>query len=85
MSMLRSIITNTAARSGAEIANRLGSAVFWVFVARYVGAAGLGSIAFAMSLFTLFEILATMGLGSAVIRDVAKQKNRAGLYFGQTL
>lgn len=85
MTILRSMVTNTAARSVTEIINRLGSVIFWVFVARYLGPKGLGSIAFSLSLFTFFGTVATLGLGSAVIRDVAKNPGRRGLYFSNTL
>jgi len=85
MNAVRSIISNTAARTFTEILNRLGSAVFWILIARKLGVSGLGSIAFAMSLFALFSSISTLGLGTVVIRDVARDRDRAGQYFGQLL
>jgi len=84
MSVLRSMFGNTAARSITEIVNRLGSAIFWILVARYLGPGGLGSIAFSLSLFTLFATITTLGLGSAVIRDVAKERSLGRKYFINT-
>ncbi len=85
MSIARSIITNTATRFVAELINRLGAAVFWILAARYLGAGGLGSLAFALSLFSLFETIATMGLGSVVAREAARDSKSAGRYFGQSM
>ncbi len=85
MNAVTSIISNTAARTYTEILNRLGSAIFWVLIARKLGVSGLGSIAFALSLFALFSSVSTLGLGTVVIRDVARDRNRAGQYFGQLL
>ncbi len=85
MSIARSIVTNTATRFIAELINRLGAAVFWIVVARYLGASGLGSLAFALSLFSLFETIATLGLGSVVARDAAREPSSAGRYFGQSM
>ena len=78
MTILKSIITNTAARTLTEMINRLGSAVFWIFVARYLGASGLGAVAFALSLFSFFNVISSFGLGSVLVRDVAKNKKIAG-------
>ena len=85
MTILRSIIANVAARSITEIITRLCSAIFWIFIARSYGPAGLGSLAFGLSLFALFETISTLGLSSVVIRDVARFRERAGAYFGHTL
>ena len=85
MSILRSMVTNTAARSITEIANRTGSILFWIFTARHLGASGLGSLAFALSLSTLFGTFSTLGLGSVLIRDVARDRKLAGTYFMQSL
>lgn len=85
MAFLKSIFTNTAARSVTEITNRAGSALFWIVLARYLGATGLGSFAFAFSLFGLFTIVSTLGLNSVVVRDVARDRDKAGKYFGHTL
>jgi O-antigen/teichoic acid export membrane protein len=85
MSILRSLAANTAARSVTEIVNRAGSAIFWIILARYLGAEALGSFAFALSLFSLFELFATLGLGSVVIRDIAQNRGFAGKYFSQAM
>ncbi len=79
------MVANTAARSATEIVNRLGAAIFWIFIARYLGPSGLGSLAFALSLYNLFSTFSTLGLNAVVIRDVSRDHGRAGQYFGHTM
>ncbi|MBC7188552.1 MAG: flippase [Calditrichaeota bacterium] len=78
MNTVRRIAQNTAARSVAELLNRLGSALFWVLVTRAHGARGLGIMATAISLCSVFSMLATLGLGSWVIREVSRDEKRSG-------
>jgi len=85
MNLVQTLIRNTIWRSAADVISRLTSAVFWVLVARRLGAQSLGSIAFALSLYSFFELLSSLGLGSVLTRDVAKNRDAAGQYFGHTL
>ncbi len=85
MTILKSMVANTAARSVTEIVNRLGAAIFWIFIARYLGSYGLGSLAFALSLYNLFSTISTLGLNAVVIRDVSRDHSKAGQYFGHTM
>jgi O-antigen/teichoic acid export membrane protein len=85
MTIAQSLLRNTLARTATEIINRLGAAMFWVFVARALGVSVLGVLAFGLSLFSFFHTASTLGLGAVVIRDVARDRTKAGLYFGQTL
>ncbi len=78
MNTARRIAQNTAARSIAEVLNRLGSALFWVLVTRAHGPRGLGILALSVSLASVFSMLATLGLGSLVIREVSKDERRSG-------
>ncbi|MBN1999982.1 flippase [candidate division KSB1 bacterium] len=85
MNFFRTMIKNTIARSVSEIFSRLGSAVFWVLVARSLGASGLGTLAFVLSLFALFSNLSFLGMDAVLIRDVAQKKSKAPCYFGHML
>mgnify|MGYP005842959235 CR=1 FL=1 len=85
MSIVRSLVVNTAARSLTELITRLGAAAFWVIVARSLGAAALGSLAFGLALYSFFTTISTLGLGSVVVRDVARERSRAGVYYSHTL
>ncbi|MBN2354513.1 flippase [candidate division KSB1 bacterium] len=85
MTVLDKLISNTIWRSAADFISRLTSALFWILVARYLGANPLGSIAFALSMFSFFELISSLGLGSVLTRDVAKDRNAAATYFGHAL
>ncbi len=78
MNTLQRIAQNTVARSVVEILNRAGSAIFWVVVTRAHGAKGLGILAVATSLSAVFSMLATLGLGSLVIREVSIDESKSG-------
>ena len=85
MPILHSLVKNTLARTLTELINRFGAAIFWVFIARQLGATALGALAFGMSLFSFFLTVSTLGLGSVVVREVARDRRKAGAYFGHTL
>lgn len=85
MTIAQSLLKNTLARIITEMINRLGSALFWVGVARTLGFDALGLLTLGLSLFSFFHTVSTLGLGSVVIRDVAREHSRAGVYFGQTV
>jgi O-antigen/teichoic acid export membrane protein len=85
MSTLGSIIKNTAARTGTEITNRLASGVFWVLIARYLGASGLGMLVFGITLFAFFNTLSSLGLGAVVTRDIAQHRDKGPIYFGTSI
>ena len=85
MTIAQSLLKNTVARTATEIINRLGAALFWVFVARTLGVSVLGLLAFGLSLYSFFHTASTLGLGAVVIRDVARDRIKAAPYFGQTL
>ncbi len=83
--ILKSLFKNTLARSATELFNRLGAAIFWVLVARYLGASALGALAFGLSLHAFFLTISTLGLGAVVVRDVARDRSKASVYFGNVL
>ncbi len=84
-SIVRSLLRNASARSLAELCSRLGSAIFWILVVRYLGQSALGSLAFGLSLFAMIFTLAKLGLGSVLIRKVAEHPNAAARIFGNGL
>lgn len=56
-----------------------------MFIARYLGASGLGIIAFAAAFTGLFIVISDMGLGTLTTRDVARDKSLAGRYLNSVL
>jgi O-antigen/teichoic acid export membrane protein len=85
MSVFKSIFRNTTARTATEVVNRLGSALFWVFVIRYLSAFDLGAIAYGMAIYKLFNMISSLGLRPLFSKDVARNRPKAGEYFSQIL
>ncbi|HPR87886.1 MAG TPA: oligosaccharide flippase family protein [bacterium] len=83
--MLQRIIRNTLWRSLADVIARLGSALFWVLLARYLGAGIFGALSFALALMGFFELVSSLGLGSVLTRDAAQDPGAASRYFGHML
>ena len=67
----RGILANTAYLGVARIAQLFVSFTIGVSVARYLGPAGAGALAYAVSFVALFSSIATLGLDTIVIRDLA--------------
>ncbi|MDZ7370282.1 MAG: oligosaccharide flippase family protein [candidate division KSB1 bacterium] len=85
MSVARRLVFNTGARSAAEFINRGGTFLFWMMTARTLGASALGSLAFALSLFNLFNNFCHLGLTNVVVREAARTPQKAGLYYSHSL
>jgi O-antigen/teichoic acid export membrane protein len=66
-----SILSNTAYLGAARIAQLLTSFTIGVSVARYLGPADAGALAYAVSFAALFSSAAALGLDTIVIRDLA--------------
>jgi len=83
--MLQRLIRNTLWRSLADVVARLGSALFWILLARFLGAGIFGALSFALALMGFFELVSSLGLGSILTRDAAQDPAAAGRYFGHLL
>lgn len=60
-----------------EGASRGLQGLFFIIVARVLGAADYGILSFVMSLTSIFAVIADFGLGTVLIRDLAKDKQMA--------
>lgn len=78
------VLSNTAYLGAARIAQLLTSFTIGVSVARYLGPAEAGALAYAVSFVALFSSAAALGLDQIVIRDLAA-KDSAGLASEQIL
>jgi len=61
------------------------SLILIVFIARFLGDVGLGKYSFAFSFVGLFTIISDFGLGSLMIREIAKDKRNTQRYFSNVL
>lgn len=81
MSSVRTIAKNSIFLAGSSILNLVLGFFFAAYSARYLGAEGYGTIAFALSLCAIFGVLMDLGLGQLAIRDVSRNKNLSDKYF----
>jgi len=85
MSEIKKIAKNTAALFTSAFLSRILSLILMIYIARKLGPVEFGKFAFAHSFPALFIILADMGLGLLIIREIARDKNLAPEYLGNTL
>ncbi len=85
MSVFKSIFRNTTARTATQVVNRLGSALFWIFVIRYLSASDLGAIAYGMAIYKFFNMISSLGLRPLFTKDVSQNRLKAGEYLSQIL
>lgn len=85
MTILQSITKNTASRFVTEMMNRLASLVLWILISRQYGLTSFGIYAFAMSVFQFGLASSTLGLGTLITRDVARDPGLTRRYLGNVL
>ncbi|MFC1915614.1 flippase [Chloroflexota bacterium] len=85
MSTVQRIAKNTLVLYVAHIVTALLSAVLVVFIARILGAANYGVFSFAIVFTSLFGILTNLGMNELIIREVARDKDKASKYSGNTV
>jgi len=85
MSTAKTVIKNTTILLvGRFLSIGLGI-VYVAALARYIHAAGMGKIAIATSLVSILNLIINFGLSQLIVRDVAGDKTKAGVYFSNTL
>lgn len=77
----RRLAGNTAWLLAGQIVSKVASLVFVVIVARAIGVREYGYFTFATSFVPLFLAFGTLGLDSAVVREVARDKSRLSEVF----
>ncbi|HET7037835.1 MAG TPA: oligosaccharide flippase family protein [Thermomicrobiaceae bacterium] len=75
----RVIAHNAGAMLASDAVNRAATFVLYTLVARRLGAEQFGQLSLALTLFYTFQILATAGLKSLVMREVARRREQAGV------
>lgn len=84
MSQLKTIGKNSAALLIAQILSYVLAFFYTLYMARYLGADGYGSISLAISLTGIFGILVDMGLNTLLIREVARDKSKTNSFISNT-
>lgn len=85
MNKIHNIAKNTSYLTLALIFQKIISFTYFTLLARYLGPADLGRYYFAISFTTIFAILIDLGLANVIIREVAKQQDKAGRLLGSII
>ena len=85
MNTTRRIAKNTAILSIAEIVSAIISLFFTMYVARYLGAEGFGTLSFALAFIAIFGVFTDIGLNQLMTREVARDKTLAPKYLGNII
>lgn len=78
MSHARTLARNTAFLLVATLFTNLAAFVWNVYLARYLGTAGFGILSTALALTGIFSILADLGIGTYITREIARNPAGAG-------
>ncbi|HYI37016.1 MAG TPA: flippase [Thermoleophilaceae bacterium] len=76
----RTVAFNAAARSGGEVFAKLASVVFFLAVARELGAGTFGDLMFALSFTTVLTLPSGFGTEELIGREVARDRSRVHEY-----
>lgn len=79
------VIKNTAVLSTGKVWMILGNALFTIIIARQLGVAGFGVYVSLTTLWDLFRGLIAAGLSVLVVREIAKDREKASLYLSNGL
>ena len=84
MSIVRTLAKNTTVLLVANIISYLLGFFATLYTARYLGVAGFGILALALSLTGLFGVFTDLGLTTLTTREVSRDKSLASKYIGNT-
>jgi O-antigen/teichoic acid export membrane protein len=85
MPKIDNIAKNTSYLTLALILQKIISFTYFTLLARYVGPASLGQYYLAISFTTIFSIVIDLGFANILTREIAKNKERAGVLLGNVL
>jgi O-antigen/teichoic acid export membrane protein len=78
MSQARALARNTLFLLVATIFTNVAAFVWNIYLARYLGTAGFGILSTALALTGIFSILADLGIGTYITREIARNPSGAG-------
>ncbi len=83
--MAYTVAQNTTLYTGASVAQKVISFVYFTIVARIIGAANTGQYFLAISFTTIFAVVADFGFSSVLTRETSKSESLAGIYLNTVL
>ncbi len=81
----QNIAKNTTWLTTAYILQKIFAFVYFTLIARWLGAADIGSYVFAISLSTILAVFIDFGLSPVLIRESSKFKEKANQYLNNTI
>ena len=78
----RRVAKNSAVLFLAQAYSTLTLFVYIPLLTRYLGQDGYGRYSYAYAFVGLFQVVAILGIHEIFIRETARKKEEAGLYFG---
>jgi len=85
MAKIGNIAKNTSYLTLAFVLQKVISFTYFTLLARYVGPASLGKYYLAISFTTIFAIVIDLGFANVLIREVAKEREKASNWLGNVL
>jgi O-antigen/teichoic acid export membrane protein len=79
------VAKNSAVLFLAQAYSTLTLFIYIPLLTRYLGKAGYGRYSYAYAFVGLFQVLALLGIHEIFIRETARHREKAGLYFGNLL
>jgi len=70
---------------GSNIIGFVLSFFFLMYTTRYLGSESYGILSFAIAFGSIIIFLADIGIGSVIIRDIARDKQLTAKYLGNTI
>lgn len=83
--MTHSIAKNTAFMTGASIAQKVISFIYFTLIARSIGVEGTGKYFLALSFTTIFVVFVDLGLSNVLVREAAKVRDNIQKYLSTIL
>jgi len=80
VSSAKKIAKNTTALVIGDVISKILSFVLIIYIAKYLGAAGLGKYSFAFAFVGLFGIISGLGIDTLIVRELARDKNKAATF-----
>ena len=85
MSSIQKIAKNTSLLMGSEIIGFILSFFFLMYTTRYLGSYSYGILSFSIALSSITIFFTDLGIGSVIIRDIARDRQLTGKYFGSSI
>jgi len=82
MSTVKVVTKNTLALIVTSVISKAFAFITLILLARYLGSENYGKLVFAMVLSSFFTIVVDFGFSSLIIREIARKREKAGVYLG---